>query len=66
MQINTIFQNNWSRKNTKAALKIATLNIRRYCSAEVGSTETKWNYINQVIRDKRLGILLVQETHLIE
>ncbi|KNZ71553.1 hypothetical protein J132_08609 [Termitomyces sp. J132] len=29
-------------------------------------SETKWNHINQIIRDKKIGILMVQETHLTE
>ena len=45
------------RKNTKASIKVATLNMR-------GKETDKWNHINQMVRDKRIGVLAVQETHL--
>ena len=53
-----------SPKNTRAALRVATLNIRGFRHAGSPRTETKWNHVNQVIRDKKIGVLLVQETHL--
>lgn len=46
------------------ALRIETLNIRGFRAAEAPKAENKWNYINQVVRDKKIGILLVQEAHL--
>lgn len=55
-----------SRKNTKAAIRIASLNIRGFRSAGAPLSETKWHHVNQVIRDKKIGILLVQESHLME
>jgi ribonuclease HI/exonuclease III len=48
-----------SKKKTKATLKIASLNMR-------GRGIDKWNNINQVIREKKIGILAVQESHLSE
>ena len=45
------------RKKTKATLKIASLNMR-------GHGTDKWNHINQIIKEKRIGILAIQETHL--
>jgi hypothetical protein len=45
-----------TRKNTRATLKIVTLNMR-------GRDLDKWNHINQML-DK--GILAVQEAHLDE
>jgi hypothetical protein len=45
------------RKRTKATLKIASLNMR-------GRGEDKWHCINQLMRDKKIGILALQETHL--
>lgn len=53
-----------SKKNTKAAIRIATLNIRGYRNNSAPRSETKWNHINQVVRDRKIGILLVQESHL--
>jgi hypothetical protein len=46
-------------KNTRATLKIASLNMR-------GRDKDKWNHINQLMRDNRIGILAVQEAHLDE
>jgi exonuclease III len=46
-------------KNTRATLKIATLNMR-------GRDLDKWNHINQMVRDNKIGILAVQEAHLDE
>ena len=45
------------KKRTKATLKIASLNMR-------GRGNDKWNHINQIIRDKKIGVLVAQETHL--
>jgi exonuclease III len=44
-------------KKTKATLKIASLNMR-------GHGDDKWNHINQIIREKKIGVLATQETHL--
>lgn len=48
-------------KTTRAAIKIASLNIRG--GGSLGTTD-KWQHINQLMRDKRIGILAIQETHL--
>lgn len=55
-----------SRKNTKAAIRVATLNIRGYRQSGAPMSETKWHHINQLMRDKKIGILVVQESHLNE
>ncbi|KAJ7077990.1 Endonuclease/exonuclease/phosphatase, partial [Mycena belliarum] len=48
------------RKRTKGWIKVATLNMRgRY---HLG--QDKWLRINQIMRDKKIGILATQETHL--
>jgi len=47
-------------KNTRAALKIASLNIRGGGSPE---TRGKWQHINQIMRDRNIGVMAVQETH---
>jgi hypothetical protein len=44
-------------KNTRATLKVASLNMR-------GRDAEKWNHINQMMRDSKIGILAVQEAHL--
>jgi hypothetical protein len=46
-------------KRTKATLRIASLNMR-------GRGTEKWQYINQLLRDKRIGILALQEAHLLD
>jgi hypothetical protein len=53
-----------SKKNTKAAIRIASLNIKGWKAT--GAPQPKWNEINQLMREKRIGILLVQEAHLNE
>jgi hypothetical protein len=46
-----------NKKRTKATMKIASLNMR-------GRGTDKWNNINQLIREKKIGILAIQESHL--
>ncbi|KAJ6574062.1 hypothetical protein B0H19DRAFT_1341032 [Mycena capillaripes] len=53
-----------SKKNTKAAIRVASLNIKGWKAT--GAPQPKWNEINQTMREKRIGILLVQEAHLDE
>ena len=48
------------KKNTRASLKIASLNIR----GRGPSGDSKWDHINQVMKEQRLGVLAVQEAHL--
>jgi hypothetical protein len=48
------------KKNTRASLKIASLNMRG--RGPVG--DNKWTHINQIMKEQRLGILAVQEAHL--
>lgn len=46
-------------KKTRASIKIASLNMRgRYSNGT-----DKWFHINQIVREKRIGILALQETH---
>ncbi|KAF5367240.1 hypothetical protein D9615_010668 [Tricholomella constricta] len=54
------------RKKTRAAIRVASLNMRGYRTAGDSRTGSKWLQINQLLRDKRIGILAVQETHLTE
>lgn len=51
-------------KNTRATLKIASLNIKGRGSQLATQLDNKWNHINQLMRDKQIEILAVQETHL--
>ncbi|KAI0362616.1 DNase I-like protein, partial [Trametes cingulata] len=49
---------------TRAKFKLATLNMRGATSSQEGETRNKWMLLNQVVRDRRIGVLAVQETHL--
>ncbi|KAG0692954.1 hypothetical protein DFH29DRAFT_816898 [Suillus ampliporus] len=52
-------------QKTKANIKLATLNIKGRTSASLGQNQiSKWIVINQEMRDQRIGVLCVQETHL--
>jgi exonuclease III len=56
-------------KNTKAAIKIASLNMKgrgdvRNLASD--SKKNKWYHINQVMREQNIGVLAVQETHMTE
>jgi hypothetical protein len=53
-----------SKKNTKAAICVASLNIKGWRAKD--APQSKWNEINQMMREKHIGILLVQEAHLNE
>ena len=50
-------------KTTKAQIKMATLNIRGGGST---TTREKWQHVNQIMRDQRIAVLAIQETHLNE
>ncbi len=52
------------RKKTKGRLRLGTLNMRGYTSSGGGPPTDKWLCINQVIRDNRIAVLALQETHL--
>lgn len=51
-------------KSKRAALKISSLNMNGYGAPSIYNQANKWQHMNQVMRDKRIGILLLQETHL--
>jgi hypothetical protein len=55
--------NGKAKKATHASLKIASLNVRGFGHQNVHHSSNKWNHINQLVRDKRIGVLLVQEVH---
>ena len=52
-----------ARKTMRANITIATLNINGGGTLQ---TREKWQHIDQLLRNKRVGILAVQETHLRE
>ncbi|EIW57009.1 DNase I-like protein, partial [Trametes versicolor FP-101664 SS1] len=43
---------------------MGTLNIKGFGPSPINGAPDKWLYINQVIREKRLAVLAVQEAHL--
>ncbi|KAJ7364791.1 hypothetical protein DFH08DRAFT_799105 [Mycena albidolilacea] len=51
-----------SKKNTKVAIQVASLNMKRWKSKD--SPQPKWFEINQMMHEKCIGILLVQEVHM--
>lgn len=50
-------------KRMRANITLATLNINGRSSADE-SMRQKWNHIHFLVKDKRIGILAIQETHL--
>ena len=52
------------RKNTKASIKIAALNIRGNGHLDLSNGKNKWNHVNQIMREGKIGILAVGEAHL--
>ncbi|KAL6302649.1 hypothetical protein BKA93DRAFT_751008 [Sparassis latifolia] len=51
-------------KNTKASLCIASLNICGRGSSTPDAPTNKWSAINQLLRERKISVLTVQETHL--
>lgn len=47
-----------------ARIRVATLNMRGYGSAQGNDPHARWMLINQVMRDEKIAILALQETHL--
>ncbi|KAI0672125.1 Endonuclease/exonuclease/phosphatase [Trametes maxima] len=47
-----------------ARFRIGTLNIKGFGGNNTNGIPDKWLYINQVIRDNKLAVLAIQETHL--
>jgi exonuclease III len=53
-------------KTRRSGVKIATLNIKGFGHENVANSENKWHHINQLMRDHRIAVLAVQETHMTE
>ena len=49
-----------NKRRTRANIKIASLNIRGGGSNKI---QEKWHHINQLLRQDKIGILALQETH---
>ncbi|KAI0334322.1 DNase I-like protein, partial [Cubamyces sp. BRFM 1775] len=56
------------KRSMKAHLRIATLNMRGYglggSQSTPGQVSEKWLLMNQIMREKRIAIMAVQEAHL--
>ncbi len=48
----------------KTALKVATLNINGFGNLVCDHADNKWGRIYRMMSDQRIGVLLLQETHL--
>ncbi|THU75295.1 hypothetical protein K435DRAFT_974889 [Dendrothele bispora CBS 962.96] len=59
-----VFRTGRRGKNMKASIKIGSLNIRGYGNPSITHPDNKLNSINQLMREKRLGVLMLQETHM--
>ncbi|KAJ3794998.1 hypothetical protein GGU11DRAFT_747449 [Lentinula aff. detonsa] len=55
---------NVHKLKTKAHIKVAALNIRGIGNSDVSHPDNKWVHINQLLRDEKIGILVVGEAHL--
>ncbi|KAG1877871.1 hypothetical protein DFJ58DRAFT_645327, partial [Suillus subalutaceus] len=54
------------RKKTRANILLATLNMRGRASPQLGNSNiSKWTTIQHIMREKKIGILCVQEAHLL-
>ncbi|KAJ7125860.1 Endonuclease/exonuclease/phosphatase, partial [Mycena filopes] len=52
------------QKNTRAQLKVATLNIKGRGAESIRNPKHKWHDIHRMMFDKKIGVLAVTETHL--
>ncbi|KAJ8502105.1 hypothetical protein ONZ51_g163 [Trametes cubensis] len=52
------------RRKAKMHLKVATLNIKGWGAQNQSGVSEKWLRVNQIIREKKIAILAVQEAHL--
>jgi exonuclease III len=55
-----------TKKNTRANIKLATLNIQGRGSNSLYDGKHKWHALNKMIISQKIGILCAQETHLTE
>ncbi|KZT29847.1 DNase I-like protein, partial [Neolentinus lepideus HHB14362 ss-1] len=47
----------------RAAVKIASLNIKGFGSHHLQHSDNKWLHVNQLMRERKIAVLLVQEAH---
>lgn len=51
-------------KKTRATVTVATLNMRGRGVQTARYGQSKWNDVNKLVKDKKIGILALQEAHL--
>lgn len=52
------------KPKSRARIKVASLNIRGFGVENNIDGSSKWMLVNQLVRDQRIAILALQETHL--
>lgn len=52
------------KKNTRAAVQVASLNMNGRGAPSAHSPASKWHSVNQFLRDSKVGVLALQETHM--
>ncbi|KAI0664063.1 Endonuclease/exonuclease/phosphatase [Cubamyces menziesii] len=52
------------KRNAQVHIKVATLNMKGWGAANSSRPSEKWMRINQIIKEKKIAILALQETHL--
>ncbi|OJT15896.1 Transposon TX1 uncharacterized 149 kDa protein [Trametes pubescens] len=56
-----------SQKNrTRARIRVGSLNMRGSGPMGCAAADSKWMRVNQLLRDQKIGVLALQETHLDE
>ncbi|KDQ62217.1 hypothetical protein JAAARDRAFT_189568 [Jaapia argillacea MUCL 33604] len=50
----------------KASVRIASLNLKGYGNTNPTHKNNKWNHLNQLLREQKIAVLLVQEAHMTE
>ncbi len=55
-----------SKNRTRARIRVGSLNMRGYGPVLSLANENRWMLVNQLIRDEKIGVLALQETHLNE
>ncbi|KDQ57930.1 hypothetical protein JAAARDRAFT_47183 [Jaapia argillacea MUCL 33604] len=59
--------NRHTSRNTRANIQLATLNMKGRASALLGHSQiSKWTEVYSMMKEKQIGILALQETHLTE
>jgi hypothetical protein len=55
-----------TRHTKHAGSCIATINMKGFGNKDPNHAQNKWHHVNQIMRDKRISVLAVQEAHMDE